>query len=1504
MSSQLQYHPTALERAYASHLLQTYFDTPHNPHDNTPVRISGRQAVPFLTTSGVDRALLRLFWTVTDPEGVGTLFTRNQFHVLLRLVAMAQAHFLPPLTTSTATNGGTMMTDEEKIEVLKREIINNSHLVVALPTFNADTSCPSVAFLMGTYPSLSTTTHHQGNNSIGGGGDNYYQRNNGNTVDVSNMLTNHDLQYQLWQKQQQQGQQQQQPQHDNTTKGGELHMMSVSDAFGSLPEVEDRPLPSLQMTSPPPVVEDVKSLPNSAMENDVNGMVVASLEGERNSNTEDLNNNKANVNDNDEDFGDFDSSNDVPLQTETVVEGGMGSEGKQNVPSATSFAAIVEDNDEADFGGFESTQFPQNDNKNSSTYDDDVKTESSADDNDTDTGFGDFSDSFPPMPAAVVDVPDNNNDNALSNADMTTESSPEIAIGSATATLSISDAFGALVNQEEDPPIQFSGDVNNNVVTSNENGEEDDFGNFDSADDVTSAPEKTHNAEIIPSDNNEKASSFGMSAFDAFGDIEDKPLPPLGGLPSDYDKTERSEVEAKDDSFGFGSFEVSVETEPNANDAPVDDSFGTFEDAAGTALATRGEVEDSFGTFEGATAATTPVIEPNADSQVEDSFGTFEGAETTEEDIIGAPQTEAPTISSDMPPTMSLSDAFGSLPVVEDLPLPPLQSPPFDEKKSVEPPVEEEADFGEFDSGFGEVDSDQPNVEAAQQAAATDMDEDDFGDFETDETNTRLTGLDTASHIQKDDTENIKEMEPSEDADFGAFGESSLTQVVHDVEPSESAENGNAGTVPFAAENNAQIGENDGMNLSSQDKTDSSSFGMSAFDAFGDIEDAPLPPLNSFASNLNEVDSSKTEAMVNSDDVFGAFEGTDSTTGVTNADAPLEDSFGTFEGAVAATAYTQPNEEAPAEDSFGAFEDAAKEAAQTKSSEQAVEDSFGTFEGAAEDFAGAEPNEKSSLEDTNEGVEEAIQNIALQPEVPAVSSDFPPTLSLSDALGSLPEIENLPLPPLQSPPLEERKLDDVNEAVESTPDAGNDDFGDFSSIPAPDVGAVSEEPRHESNGMDDTDDFGDFETSATPQVQSTEEQISNGADDANREHRSNEPQVHTDGSDDFGDFGEAQAPAPFADTAAVDTDDAVSSNNAADTEDNFGFGDWGSGDWQVQAPTTGEAPVIADAPDGSNGFDAFSEPAAKLVEETADLHTTPAPAPKIEESDEDFGSFEEHKSNVTQDEGSEGFVFVENTESNSHFDVFGDFSSPTSESFSAFDAADDEKIMQPKLEEDETDGFGDFSSFEDGAQQPVQAIGENGKNSPSRQELIGDEYTKRLERWASIVSTVKSDVERGQKIMDYISKALPASDRAIIVKSSKLRNHILGLAEFVRIVRCIAVTIADVFCLRENIDLKPSHLPEWNNNPIIADAIAIETLWSEISSRVFDLDILSRHPPQLESVFDIRSVASVSNVTQKADLCHLTLQPFAQKTCTQSAVDWNGNKYMACAANFLVNRMS
>ena len=46
------YRPTALERAYSTHLLLTYFATPVDAscNDEAEIRVAGRDAVPFLTT--------------------------------------------------------------------------------------------------------------------------------------------------------------------------------------------------------------------------------------------------------------------------------------------------------------------------------------------------------------------------------------------------------------------------------------------------------------------------------------------------------------------------------------------------------------------------------------------------------------------------------------------------------------------------------------------------------------------------------------------------------------------------------------------------------------------------------------------------------------------------------------------------------------------------------------------------------------------------------------------------------------------------------------------------------------------------------------------------------------------------------------------------------------------------------------------------------------------------------------------------------------------------------------------------------------------------------------------------------------------------------------------------------------------------------------------------------------------------------------------------------------
>jgi hypothetical protein len=82
------YKPTPPEEAYGIYLLQTVFHLhPQDPH----FRISGRIAVPFLSKSGINRLILRNIWQAVDPENIGSLLSPVQFHLVLRLTALAQA---------------------------------------------------------------------------------------------------------------------------------------------------------------------------------------------------------------------------------------------------------------------------------------------------------------------------------------------------------------------------------------------------------------------------------------------------------------------------------------------------------------------------------------------------------------------------------------------------------------------------------------------------------------------------------------------------------------------------------------------------------------------------------------------------------------------------------------------------------------------------------------------------------------------------------------------------------------------------------------------------------------------------------------------------------------------------------------------------------------------------------------------------------------------------------------------------------------------------------------------------------------------------------------------------------------------------------------------------------------------------------------------------------------------------------------------------------------------
>ena len=234
---------------------------------------------------------------------------------------MAQAHFLPQLTPAT---------ENQYTSLLREALLTNAHLVMALPTFTSDVNPPSVAHLLGKYPTPDQLYHTGNSAAVETSKD-----------DISNMLTNHDLQYQMWQKQQQE--------QSNISSWGVAEsnssskQMSIDDAFGDLQEVEDLPLPSLQYTVPEEekqsIVEnevdedefgdfDAVRSGEPAIANDgVNGFdgepliiqtqgsVVTATEGPRNEAVEAF---EIPDDDNDE-FNDFDSAPEIVDSTNTTV---------------------------------------------------------------------------------------------------------------------------------------------------------------------------------------------------------------------------------------------------------------------------------------------------------------------------------------------------------------------------------------------------------------------------------------------------------------------------------------------------------------------------------------------------------------------------------------------------------------------------------------------------------------------------------------------------------------------------------------------------------------------------------------------------------------------------------------------------------------------------------------------------------------------------------------------------------------------------------------------------------------------------------------------------------------------------------------------------------------------------------------------------------------------------------------------------------------------------------
>ncbi|KAL7471508.1 hypothetical protein ACHAXS_011793 [Conticribra weissflogii] len=871
------------------------------------------------------------------------LFRRSQFHTLLRLIAMAQAHFLPPL--SAAPESGA-----QYINLLKDALVQNAHLVIAIPTFTAEGNAPSVAYLLGTYPSpppaptpVSSGFGNVGSMEMGSTGSglqnsHVFSDNDGTNIDISRMLTNHDLQYQMWQKHQQQRQ----------SEGGSMGSsiatesitrLSVSDAFGGLNEVEDRPLPSLQSAPPPP--PPPRNTPMYHDKKVENTEVTASLK----ITARDGNEYQTNM-EGDDNFGDFDS---VPR--------------KQSYESCTQDTqcnnhdevAAKRDNSN-DFNVFKDgdmmpsgvvTISGDNDIESKAGHSSKIKHDHRHDlRNDAGKSVGTFG--------------------RFSNGPVPFQS----AFGISGSTLTVSDAFSSLA-VEHGPCEASESTSNTNVVRTIED-------------------ENQHGTTKLETFWGVEENNFSKSSFDPesennnhfcgsehevpSGDSQVETLPP----PDNFSINNGIALQSFRNDVNKG-VDINHELQLNGSSSPSND-------------------KDKMQHADTLPASSGGVQAPNGN---EDHFGNFEVLHN------GNNFSQSNTTSS------STFHIFGN---VEDEPSLPLGRIPSSNQNSFVP--SENDDIGHNEG------TRQGNSLILK---GTDVDEfdvrgaDEFGDFES--TQTSYT-----TPQQTEDSAIVTHNVTGSFAEYGGIHDERFSPIcAFSIQKENSPQSSKTDHV-FGGFRDTK--SNDYSMDYARDQTDKASAITSAFDVFGDIQDAPLPPLGGTFSSGNTVISKPNE---NCDD-FGDVE--DTIDGVTSPKFASEDNAVTLDASSAIA-------------EFGDIEMSVSNE-QRKTELDDIDDSFDHVQSAPVTTLGVSPTNQQNASvhefDDEFGDFEGVKNDDASPDpvdgVDTVSSE---SSSPFDAFG---DAQNDPLPPLGG-------FTDSNEQNLSKPDECENDFGDFEGMTNYNAGPVS-----------------------------------------------------------------------------------------------------------------------------------------------------------------------------------------------------------------------------------------------------------------------------------------------------------------------------------------------------------------------------------------------------------------------------------------------------------------
>jgi hypothetical protein len=1247
------YQPTPLEKAYALYLLETVLQVPREPF-----RLTGRIAVPFLSSSGVNRTLLREVWTLVDPKMEGSLMELIQFTSVLKLVSLAQHKWL-----DLAQYEGLLQFRQVPLATFANLVVpNNQYLLERHP------------FVTKQMPLLVSPMHQLSVSDAFGDLD---------VVDapmptlpavVPDELADEDF------GDMQGVAEQQQPVATTSgviddddfgafeEQGVTKAVVQAADAFGGLevaattassefPDnnvqpIEDQPLPSkgsnnddfgdskgtVEDTAYPlsstfggiqPVPDQALPLLNVQLPADKDDDDFGGFEG-----TGDVETIEPQFED---DFGDFETTTVEPsavampqadpassafdemptIQNQLLPTFGDSSVPQQDVtdldpfssafdalqpvenqplPSLSAISAPVEP-EEDDFGDFEGIEGPG------------VETQAAS----LPSAFDALQPiENQPLPTlGFTPTPVQMEDDDFGGFGGTTDSVDMTPVGP------MSSAFDAL-QPVENQPLQSLGALSAPL-------EPDEDGHVD--------------FEGVPGD--ETPAAQFPSAFDAVQPVENQPLPSFGGSPA------RVQIEDND----FGDFEgttASVEASP-APAGPMPSAFDALQTVENQPLPSLGAIdisaplepeEDDFGNFEGFPGGETPApadqfpsafvaLQP-VKNQPLPSFGVTPAPVQIEDDDFGDFEGTADSVEASPAPVGLMSSAFDALQPVENRSLPSLGVTPtpaemegddFDDFEGTSTSVAEapiEADpFGLAFDALQPIQN-QPLPSLDMLSSPVEPEDDDFGDFEGTAdlaleiaTEQISTPFEAAQSVQD---QSVPSVAVDED-DFGNFeGEPpATTESIPDtgssafdiIPPSEDQPYPSTGTIGVDGSAHHFGGfENTAESMATDAYPDPFSL---AFDDLQPVKDAPLRSLDAVVPPVPHFD---TEG-----DDFGDFEGTEAVSPVGGGDA-------------------HPEESAVSEEAFGGF--------------------------------GQPLTGNDVAPSSGDGIAPIAMQVGetaiSQPAQPRIQDDDNP-FSVFDALGGVPPTQTLA-------PLSSYSFGSEEQLSTAEPLAKESSFGDFKTptgdlSPAP--GIMSAIPLAPAAGVVtaviDADDFGDFKTPAesiatTPIESGAPLDILNLASAfSGASVLDQQPQKGED-SGDFGDFEGVQAAVPdpvedsFGDFEGVH-ETAAAPDGAEDSFGNFegvheprdvpdpvedSFSDFEGvqetaptvsviddfGDFEgVEAPTniTGgtEAPVPPQEADLMNDFASFVGTAAAPISNT----TFDASATSQQDADpmDDFASF-------------------------------------------------------------------------------------------------------------------------------------------------------------------------------------------------------------------------------------------------------------------------------------------